>query len=157
MKKVKVFTMLLAGLYVAMSTQCFAADAAPPASSISYEETLFDSSYVHTLNIEVDEGAWQQMSEHATEESYIPCTVTIDGEELSEVATRPKGNSSLAATQSSGSDRFSFKIEFDHYHAGTTYHGLDKLAQFYTKGNITIRQSAYSLGKTNKAHRTSAA
>lgn len=98
MKRGKIFVMLLAGLCVAMSTQCFAADAAPSASSISYGETLFDSSYVHTLNIEVDEGAWKQMEQNATEESYIPCNVTIDGEAFSEVAIRPKGNSSLAAT-----------------------------------------------------------
>lgn len=37
-------------------------------------------------------------------------------------------DSSLSAMAAIDSDRFSFKIEFDHYRADNTYYGLDKLA-----------------------------
>lgn len=94
----------------------------------SYSEKLFDNSYVHTLDIRADEEAWAYMVDSATEESYIPCSLVIDGEVVSDVAIRPKGNSSLAVTQSLGSDRFSFKIEFDHFTDSQSYYGLDKLS-----------------------------
>ena len=61
------------------------------------------------------------------EEQYVFCVVEIDGETIEHVAIRPKGNSSLASISSQGDDHFSFKIEFDHYQAGNTFHGLDKL------------------------------
>ncbi|PKM48224.1 MAG: spore coat protein CotH, partial [Firmicutes bacterium HGW-Firmicutes-6] len=46
---------------------------------------------------------------------------------MDNVAIRPKGNSSLSSVVSSDSERYSFKIDFDKYSDGLTYHGLDKL------------------------------
>ena len=43
------------------------------------------------------------------------------------MAIRGKGNTSLSTVSSMGSQRYSFKIEFDHYDSGKTYKGLDKL------------------------------
>ena len=67
------------------------------------------------------------MLEYALSEEYISCTAVIDGEKFSNVGIRPKGNSSLNTVASSESDRYSFKLEFDHYDGSSTYHGLDKL------------------------------
>lgn len=100
-----------------------AADAAPP-----YAEKLFDNSRVHTLDIVVKEKEWQGMLDNAMDKQYIPCNVIIDGESVKNVAIRTKGASSLLSISMSDSDRYSFKLEFDHYESSKTYHGLDKLA-----------------------------
>lgn len=55
-------------------------------------------------------------------------TLDIDGESYQNVAIRAKGNTSLTQVASYGNDRYSFKIEFDHYDSSITYHGLDKLS-----------------------------
>ncbi len=96
--------------------------------SMEYEYTIFDDSYVHTLNIEVDEDDWNEMLENAMAEEYISCNVTIDGETLYNVGIRPKGNTSLSSVASMDSDRYSFKIEFDHYDSSINYDGLDKIS-----------------------------
>ncbi|MBQ0001578.1 MAG: CotH kinase family protein, partial [Clostridiales bacterium] len=76
----------------------------------------------------ISEANWKSMVKFAEKEQYVLCTAVIDGEEIKNAAIRPKGNSSLSAIKSQDSDRFSFKIEFDHYKKNHTYHGLDKLA-----------------------------
>ena len=38
-----------------------------------------------------------------------------------------KGNTSMTSVESYGNDRYSFKLEFDHYQDGINYQGLDKL------------------------------
>lgn len=97
-------------------------------SQSAYVGTLFDTSYVHSLNINVDDEKWQEMLDNATAEEYISCDVTIDGTALKNVAIRPKGNTSLSNVQSYDSERYSFKIKFNKYDEDTTYNGLDKLA-----------------------------
>ncbi len=46
------------------------------------------------------------------------CAVVIDGESYKNVAIRAKGNTSLSSVRQFGSQRYSFKIEFDHYDSG---------------------------------------
>lgn len=96
-------------------------------ADLSYVTKLFDDSRVHTVNIEISEENWNSLQENATNEEYELCDVTVDGETLDNVAIRPKGNSSLSSVASSDSERYSFKIEFDKYNDGLSYHGLDKL------------------------------
>ncbi len=90
-----------------------------------YENTLFDTSRVHSIDISMDD--WDEFIENCTSEEYYDCDVEIDGETYSNVAIRGKGNTSLTQVASYGNDRYSFKIEFDHYDSGSTYYGLDKL------------------------------
>ena len=52
----------------------------------------------------------------------------IDGESFENVAIRGKGNTSLSSVQAYGNNRYSFKVEFDQYQTGLTYHSLDKLS-----------------------------
>ena len=52
----------------------------------------------------------------------------IDGEAYKNVGIRAKGNTSLSTVASLGSERYSFKIEFDHYDSTKSYYGLDKLS-----------------------------
>ena len=91
----------------------------------AYESTLFDTSRVHTVDIVIDD--WDAFLETATSEEYTACSVVIDNEAVKNVAIRGKGNTSLSTVASMDSERYSFKIEFDHYETEKTYKGLDKL------------------------------
>jgi spore coat protein CotH len=93
-----------------------------------YVDSLFSTDKVHTIDIQVSDSNWDEMIENAQAEEYIQATVVIDGEKVGGVGLRPKGNSSLSMIASSDSDRYSFKIEFDHFSDSISYHGLDKLA-----------------------------
>jgi spore coat protein CotH len=95
-------------------------------SSMGYEDKIFDTSTVHTINIVMDD--WDGFLETAKNEEYVSCDVVIDGETYKNVALRAKGNTSLTQVDSYGNNRYSLKIEFDHYDSSNTYYGLDKLA-----------------------------
>lgn len=95
-------------------------------TGMDYAERLFDQSRVHTIDITMDD--WDGFLEKAVSEEYADCQITIDGEIYKNVAIRAKGNTSLSSVQQYGNDRYSFKVEFDHYQNGMTYHGLDKLS-----------------------------
>ena len=93
---------------------------------MGYESRLFDTSKVHTIDIAIDD--WDTFLDTAQNEEYSVCSVVIDGEAISNVGIRGKGNTSLSTVSSMDSDRYSFKIEFDQYDSTKTYHGLDKLS-----------------------------
>lgn len=90
-----------------------------------YASRLFDPSNVHSIDLVIDD--WDTFLENCPDEKYETCTVIIDGEIYKNTAIRAKGNTSLSFVDSYGNDRYSFKIEFDHYDDANTYHGLDKL------------------------------
>lgn len=96
------------------------------AHTMGYETRLFDSTKVHTVDIVMDD--WDGFIANATSEEYADAAVVIDGEVYKNVGIRAKGNTSLSTVASLGSERYSFKIEFDHYDSSITYHGLDKLS-----------------------------
>ena len=93
--------------------------------TLGYESRLFDTSYVHSIDIVMDD--WDSFVENCESEEYSSCAVVIDGESYKNIAIRAKGNTSLSQVANYGNDRYSFKLEFDHYSDSTTYHGLDKL------------------------------
>ena len=94
--------------------------------TMGYEKKLFDTSKVHTIDIVMDD--WDSFIDGCEDEEYVSCAVVIDNEAYKNVAIRAKGNTSLSSVASYGNDRYSFKIEFDHYDSGKSYHGLDKLS-----------------------------
>ena len=96
--------------------------------SMGYEDTLFDTDQVITIDIQMEADDWTEMIQDAISEEYRICDVVINGEKYKKVAIRPKGNTSLfAISMDPTSDRYSLKIEFDHFVDGQTCHGLDKL------------------------------
>lgn len=97
-------------------------------ANLPYEDSLFSTDKVHNIDIVVDEADFNEMMENAMDEEYVTCNLVIDGNAVKNAAIRTKGNSSLSTMANSDSDRYSFKIEFDHYENGNTYLGLDKLA-----------------------------
>lgn len=96
------------------------------ARMMGYENRLFDTSEVHTIDIVMED--WEEFLETCENEEYSACSVVIDGEAYKNVGLRAKGNTSLSSVSSMGSDRYSFKIEFDHYDSTKSYYGLDKLS-----------------------------
>ena len=95
------------------------------AKTMKYESTLFDTSYVHQIDIVMDD--WEGFLETCENEEYAMCTVVVDGKKHANIGIRAKGNTSLSSVRSSGSQRYSFKLEFDQYEKGKTLDGLDKL------------------------------
>ncbi len=120
----------------------------PKASaSPGYVNRLFDSSYVHRVDLVAED--WQTILDDPHAEEYIPCTVVIDGEKFENVGLRAKGNNSMRLTEKYGHDRYSLKLEFDHFAPGS-YFGLDKLAldasfqdNSYLKSYLTYSMMAY--------------
>jgi len=120
-----------------------------PASTVKgYESRLFNISSVHTINIVMDD--WDEFLTTCTNEEYEQCTVIVDNEAYKNVAIRAKGNTSLTQVQSYGNNRYSFKIEFDHFDKTNTYYGLDKLSlnniiqdNTYMKDFLTYQMMGY--------------
>lgn len=117
---VLVLVLLLTGVCMAFGTSSDSSG-----TTMGYEDKLFDTSSVHTINIVMDD--WDEFISSAESEEYYDCTLEIDGETYKNVAIRGKGNTSLTKVASYGNDRYSFKVEFDRYDSSVTYHGLDKL------------------------------
>ena len=96
--------------------------------AMEYEAELFGEDSVIQIDIRMEDGAWEEMLDNAMAEEYYSCDVTINGHELRHVGIRPKGNTSLSAIAADpDTDRYSLKLEFDHYVDGQTCLGLDKL------------------------------
>lgn len=97
----------------------------PASATPGYEVRLFDKKKVHTIDIVIED--WRTFLETASEEEYTACTLVIDGEKFSNVGLRVKGNNSRRLTEKYELDRYSLKVEFDHYTFGS-YYGLDKFS-----------------------------
>ncbi len=96
--------------------------------TMEYESVLFDTSEIISINIVIGEDDWNEMLDNATAEEYYRCDVVVNGETFYGVGIRPKGNTSLTTIAADPTtDRYSFKLEFDHYVDGQTCFGLDKL------------------------------
>lgn len=113
-----------------------------------YESRLFDTGVVHTIDIVMED--WDGFLAACTNEEYVLCSVVIDNEAYKNVAIRAKGNTSLTQVKQYGNNRYSFKIEFDHYDGTNSYHGLDKLSlnniiqdNTYMKDYLTYQMMGY--------------
>lgn len=93
--------------------------------TLGYEDRIFDTSRVHSIDIVMDD--WESFIETCENEEYSSCTVVIDGEKYANIGIRAKGNTSLSQVKQMDSKRYSFKLEFDQYDSSKSYYGLDKL------------------------------
>ena len=95
---------------------------------MEYETELFDTDEIISVDIRMDEEEWDKMLKNATSEEYYVCDVVVNGKTYKNVAIRPKGNTSLSSiAMDPDTDRYSLKLEFDHFVEGQTCYGLDKL------------------------------
>lgn len=98
------------------------------AVTMQYASELFDTDRIIQIDIQMEEADWEKMLAEAMAEEYYACDVVINGRKIDNVGIRPKGNTSLSAiAMDPETDRFSLKLEFDHYVEGQTCLGLDKL------------------------------
>ena len=98
------------------------------AVTMKYESKLFSTDQIMDIDILMDEDDWNNMLENAISEEYYSCNVVVNGKTFYSVGIRPKGNTSLSSIANDpDTDRYSFKLEFDHYIEGQTCYGLDKL------------------------------
>ena len=91
-----------------------------------YVQRIFDDSYVHRIDLEIEN--WEEFLVNAKEEEYHSCNITIDGEQFNHVGLRVKGNNSKNLVKKYGHERYSLKVEFDHFVSDTSYYGLDKIS-----------------------------
>ncbi len=113
------------------------------AVAMQYQLELFDTSRILQVDIQMEEGKWEEMLANAMAEEYVSCNVEINGQTLYNVGIRPKGNTSLSAIASDPeTDRYSMKLEFDHYVDGQTCLGLDKLILNNNYADATSRKEA---------------
>ncbi len=113
------------------------------AVAMQYQLELFDTSRILQVDIQMEEGKWEEMLANAMAEEYVSCNVEINGQTLYNVGIRPKGNTSLSAIASDPeTDRYSLKLEFDHYVDGQTCLGLDKLILNNNYADATSRKEA---------------
>lgn len=96
--------------------------------AMQYESELFHTDEIIQIDIQMEKEEWENMLVRAIEEEYYSCDVVIDGQEICNVGIRPKGNTSLSSiAMDPETDRYSLKLEFDHYVEGQNCFGLDKL------------------------------
>lgn len=130
-------------LIVTLFADRFVAVSGSSAATMEYESTLFDTSEIMTVNIIMDEDQWQELLDNAISEEYYACDVEINGETISNVGIRTKGNTSLSSIANDpDTDRYSFKIKFDKYVDGQTCMGLDKLVLNNNFADATNRKEA---------------
>jgi len=92
----------------------------------AYVGRLFDDSRVQRIDILLDD--WPSFLAEAEKEQYREATFVINGERISHVGVRLKGNSSMRLALKYGHDRLSMKVKFDHYVSGQTFRGLDEFS-----------------------------
>lgn len=94
--------------------------------TLPYEE-MFDQFQIMEIAVELEQEDWEDILKNPLAEEYKRCDVTINGTLYTDIAVRTKGNTSLSQVASSDSDRYSLKLEFDHYDKNKSWNGLDKL------------------------------
>lgn len=137
----KIVVALLALAVAALLCIGIFADTSSPVE-MAYESSLFDTSEIMKVDIKIDSDDWEELLANATSEEYYTCDITINDSTCYNVGIRAKGNTSLSSVVSSGSDRFSFKVQFDEYISGQTYEGLDKLVLNNNFADATMMKEA---------------
>ncbi len=112
-----------------------------------YETSLFDTSYVHQIDIRISEEDWSDLQANASEKTKYKVGIEIDGEKMEDVSFATKGNSSLMFVAADpDSIRYSFKINFGKYVKGQTFHGLKKLSLNNSFSDATYMKDYISYG-----------
>ena len=136
-----VISILLMGAIAVNPTafESISGSSAPPYAAV------IDKTKVLDIQIVANDLDWANMLSNATAEEYIEATIIINGTKINHVGIRPKGNSSLSmVARDSSTDRYSFKIEFDHYISRQSWFGLDKLVLNNMQGDATYMKEYLS-------------
>ncbi len=122
LKKSLFIVALLAILLVAM-----AGCGQTAAQSGEEDSAPFYADRVVTVRLVMDKDDWEYMQQNAIQEQYAKANLWYDGELIPDVAVRPKGNSSLMTAASSGTARFSLKVDLNFFNSARNLDGVKKL------------------------------
>lgn len=120
---------LLIGLFVAVTAILPRAGFESANLENSYMEKVFDKSRVTSVDITMKPQDLQSMLDNPLdEEQMMEANVVINGVKVDGVGIRPKGNMTLSSVaRMEDSDRYSFKLDLDHYNSDQNLYGLKKL------------------------------
>ena len=120
------------------------------AANAPYVTKLFGSEIIK-IEILADKDVWQGMLGNAAAKEYIMADVIVNGVKFQKVGIRPKGNVSL-----SNSDRYSFRLKFNHYIKKQTCFGLASFVVNNMKSDNTYIKEyiAYDLMRSAGADTT---
>lgn len=82
---------------------------------MQYETQLFDSSIVHTIDVQMSENDWETLKERAIYKEYYDCNLLVDGEMYYHVGVRTKGNSTLVESIARDWNRHSLVFDFSQF------------------------------------------
>jgi len=115
-------------LLVSISVIGLAGCIAPAAGQTEDDSSApFYPDRVVAVRFVMTEEDWAYLKENASEESYVKANMWYDGELVPDIALRPKGNSSLSSTISSGSVKFGLKADLNFFNAERSLDGIKKL------------------------------
>lgn len=87
----------------------------------------FPKDRVPTVRIVMPTTSWHRIMANPMAEQYVRADFWFEGQRYPNVAVRPKGNSSLVAAAGSGTQRLSFKVDFNMLNRAQTFCGIRKL------------------------------
>ncbi len=119
-------------------------------TNTSYVDRLFTNDKVINIDIVIDESDWEDLKQNPLDKTVYNITAVIDGEKVSNIGMRTKGDSTLNQLASdSATNRYSFKIDFDYYDSATNFYGLTKLNlnSAYQDNSYMKNNLAYKLFK----------
>ena len=100
------------------------ADEAPGAAA---GDGVFPADRVAEVRIRMSDGDWAAMRDDPLAKRYAVANVAVDGEEVRNVAVRPKGSSSLRAVVDLGIPQFGLTVDFNLLNAARSFDGLRKI------------------------------
>ncbi len=128
MKKILFVSVPLVALALSLSLFSFINYQHKPAlEKKDYPKALFTPGKMASIELEMPEETWQDITTKASDKKYYECALTINGERFDHVAIRTKGASSLDDVKMMKSNRFSFTVKLNKYVKGQKYHGMTKL------------------------------
>ncbi len=90
-------------------------------------DRLFPADRIIDADLTISDADWGTLMANPLEDIYVPADLTYDGETLTQIAIRLKGNSSRNSVSMRGGERYSFKLDLDENVAGQKLFGVDKL------------------------------
>lgn len=91
-----------------------------------YYDELF-SEDIMEINIQMSKDDVFLLRETPSEDVYYYSDITINGIKWTNVGIRPKGKKNIEAVYESGSDKYSYKLDFNHFDKENKFYGLDGL------------------------------
>jgi hypothetical protein len=97
-------------------------DVAGPDPATPPRSGLFDPAVLHEVRVEMSARDWQTLKDFYWKDDFYPAAVTIDGDSVSLIGVRSRGQGSRSETKPS------LKLDFNRYVRGQRFHGQKSLA-----------------------------